>query len=215
METEWNDGDRIECALCIGDVSDAEGERVAVITVTALRVVSSVKVDGERKWFLEPLELRLVEDTADDSKHSFAVVWRNDSVESDERKASKRKAFNEMVTGFGPDAKVESYDNLVSDFLENRLIEWKDDMITDFDAPTSIPGQDKGRGAMRPVRHKYEYISERSHREKGIWQFVATDVSKKDEDERLEQMVHIVRMGQLMLDNGKKTGPKKSLLHLN
>jgi len=217
METAWNEGNEIDCALCIGDISDAEGKRTAVIAVTVFRVGRSVKTDGESKWFLEPLELCLVEDVDHDLK--FDVVWQNDDIKPDEMKASKQKAFMKMVAGFGPDAKIESYGGLVSDFFENRPIELKkdmiDDVIMDFDAPTSMLRQDKEHGAMRPMQYTYEFISERPRTEKGIWQFVATDASKKDEDERLQQMEHIIRMGQRILDNGKKTGPKKSFSQLN
>ena len=213
MEIAWNDGDEAEGVLCIGKISDAEGKRVAAIAVTAFRATGSVKVDGERKWFLEPLELCLVEDAGDDLK--FTAVWRDDGIGpyADKRKASKQKAFTETVAEFGTDANVESYGSLVSDFFENRLIELKDDMIMDFDAPISMPIRDKGRGTIRPVQYKYEYVSERPRREKGIWQFVATDASKRDEDERLSQMERIVRMGQLMLD--KTTRSRKRFSHLN
>jgi hypothetical protein len=118
-----------------------------------------------------------------------------------------------MIGEFGLDAKLESYGNLVTRFFEDQLIETNEKMIADFDMPTSRSGKENGCSAIGPVQYGNGSAPGMPRREKGIWQFVATDASKKDEDERLSQMEHIVKMGQLMLD--KTTRSRKRFSHLN
>lgn len=207
MEFRWKEGDEVKGTLYIGKVSDAEEKRVAAIAVTAFRVAGSIKINGKRKWLLEPLELCCVEDSGNNLK--FTKEWENNGIGRTKRRASKQKAFMKMIGRFGADPKVGSHGSLISDFFEDKLIELKDNMIIDFDVPASILDGDVCLGAIRPIRNKYEYISERPYKEKGIWQFAAISTYKKDEDERLQQMEHIARMGQLMLDNNSKNEQKK------
>jgi hypothetical protein len=211
MGITWNEGDEVEGALYIGKVFDNEQKRIAAIAVTVFKVVGSVNVDGKRQWLLDPLELCLVEDAGDGL--AFKVVWRDSHVELNGRKASKQKAFTEMVGEFGLDAKLESCGSLVARFFEDQLIETNEKMIADFDMPTSRSGKEKWWSTTGPVRYGNGSAPGMPCREKGIWQFVATDASKKDEDERLEQMERIARMGQLMLD--KTTRSRKRFSQLN
>lgn len=212
MGIRWNEGDEIIGAIYIGKVSDAENKRVAAIAITMFRVTGSVKMGRVRQWLLEPLELCLVEDSAEGLK--FTSVWQKNDADLNERKASKQKAFTEAVGEFGPDADIKSYGNLITSFFEDQLIEANEKTIADLDTQGTKSENYNERGTIRPAQYGGS-IPTGARREKGIWQFVATDVSKKDDDERLTQMEHIARMGRLMLDNGPKNEQRKRIQSLN